>query len=141
MTIAVDLGRKARKQTNKYWLMYCFHYFRGQWHGDVAIKMLNMDPETDNAAQLSAFKLEVSYYDRLSLYSVQSKIMYSHLEWLFGTEDIVHDPSCQQSFSNSMSFKNSLLSSILFIMITKFLLFPSKSCLVYYRLTLMTHKG
>ncbi|KAL4223502.1 3-dehydrosphinganine reductase [Mactra antiquata] len=34
--------------------------YKGQWHGDVAIKMLNMDPNTDNAAQLSAFKLEVA---------------------------------------------------------------------------------
>lgn len=34
--------------------------YKGQWHGDVAIKMLNMDPDTDNAAQLSAFKLEVA---------------------------------------------------------------------------------
>ncbi|XP_053376455.1 kinase suppressor of Ras 2-like [Mercenaria mercenaria] len=36
------------------------YVYRGQWHGDVAIKMLNMDPDTDNAAQLSAFKLEVA---------------------------------------------------------------------------------
>ena len=35
--------------------------FRGQWHGDVAIKMLNFDSDSDNAAQLSAFKLEVIY--------------------------------------------------------------------------------
>ncbi|KAH3883289.1 hypothetical protein DPMN_007244 [Dreissena polymorpha] len=34
--------------------------YKGQWHGDVAIKMLNMDPNTDNAAQLSAFKVEVA---------------------------------------------------------------------------------
>lgn len=35
--------------------------FKGQWHGDVAIKMLNMDNnDADNAAQLSAFKLEVA---------------------------------------------------------------------------------
>lgn len=34
--------------------------YKGQWHGDVAIKMLSMDPGTDNAAQLSAFKLEVA---------------------------------------------------------------------------------
>ena len=37
------------------------YIYRGQWHGDVAIKMLHMDPDTDNAAQLSAFKLEVKY--------------------------------------------------------------------------------
>lgn len=35
--------------------------FRGTWHGQVAIKMLHMDPDSDNnQAQLSAFKLEVS---------------------------------------------------------------------------------
>ena len=34
--------------------------FRGSWHGDVAIKMLNMDPDTDNQAQLQNFKMEVS---------------------------------------------------------------------------------
>lgn len=40
--------------------IFCARYYRGQWHGDVAIKMLHMDPDTDNAAQLSAFKLEVN---------------------------------------------------------------------------------
>ncbi|XP_052800310.1 kinase suppressor of Ras 2-like [Mya arenaria] len=34
--------------------------YKGQWHGDVAIKMLHMDPDTDIAAQLSAFKVEVA---------------------------------------------------------------------------------
>ncbi|XP_064612266.1 kinase suppressor of Ras 2-like [Liolophura sinensis] len=34
--------------------------YRGQWHGDVAIKMLKMDPDKDNQAQMSAFKLEVA---------------------------------------------------------------------------------
>ncbi|KAK3587236.1 hypothetical protein CHS0354_030423 [Potamilus streckersoni] len=34
--------------------------YKGQWHGDVAIKMLHMDPDTDNQAQLAAFKLEVA---------------------------------------------------------------------------------
>ena len=34
-------------------------FYRGQWHGDVAIKMLNMDSETDNQSQLTAFKFEV----------------------------------------------------------------------------------
>jgi hypothetical protein len=33
---------------------------RGNWHGDVAVKMLNMENDLDNEAQLSAFKLEVS---------------------------------------------------------------------------------
>lgn len=33
---------------------------KGHWHGDVAIKKLNMDPESDYQAQLSAFKLEVA---------------------------------------------------------------------------------
>ena len=33
---------------------------RGNWHGDVAIKMLNMDPDTDNQSQLQTFKLEVA---------------------------------------------------------------------------------
>jgi len=34
---------------------------RGNWHGDVAIKELNLDEESDsdNMAQLQAFKLEV----------------------------------------------------------------------------------
>ena len=36
-----------------------FYLCRGHWHGDVAIKKLNMDPESDYQAQLSAFKLEV----------------------------------------------------------------------------------
>jgi len=42
---------------------------RGNWHGDVAIKELNLDEESDsdNTAQLQAFKLEVScllhFYD------------------------------------------------------------------------------
>lgn len=33
---------------------------KGNWHGDVAIKVLNMDPDMDNQAQLQAFKLEVA---------------------------------------------------------------------------------
>ena len=37
-------------------LMCC----RGNWHGDVAIKMLNMDPDMDNGLQLQVFKLEVA---------------------------------------------------------------------------------
>ena len=32
---------------------------RGNWHGDVAIKMLKMDPTLEGQAQLQAFKLEV----------------------------------------------------------------------------------
>jgi len=36
---------------------------RGNWHGDVAIKELNLDEESDsdNTSQLQAFKLEVSH--------------------------------------------------------------------------------
>ncbi|XP_056020508.1 kinase suppressor of Ras 2-like isoform X4 [Ostrea edulis] len=35
--------------------------YKGTWHGQVAIKMLHMDPDSDNnQAQLSAFKLEVA---------------------------------------------------------------------------------
>ncbi|XP_064650252.1 kinase suppressor of Ras 2-like isoform X4 [Lineus longissimus] len=34
--------------------------YKGNWHGDVAVKMLNMDSDLDNEAQLSAFKLEVA---------------------------------------------------------------------------------
>ena len=33
---------------------------RGNWHGDVAIKMLNMETNLDHQAQLQAFKLEVA---------------------------------------------------------------------------------
>ncbi|XP_029651429.1 kinase suppressor of Ras 2-like isoform X1 [Octopus sinensis] len=33
---------------------------KGHWHGDVAIKKLNIDPTSDFQAQLSAFKLEVA---------------------------------------------------------------------------------
>lgn len=33
--------------------------YRGNWHGDVAIKMLDMDPDSDNKSQLQSFKLEV----------------------------------------------------------------------------------
>ena len=32
---------------------------RGNWHGEVAIKKLKMDPDLDNQSQLQAFKLEV----------------------------------------------------------------------------------
>ncbi|XP_071110703.1 kinase suppressor of Ras 2-like isoform X2 [Haliotis cracherodii] len=34
--------------------------FKGQWHGDVAIKLLDMGNEADNQAQLAAFKLEIA---------------------------------------------------------------------------------
>ncbi|KAL5015972.1 hypothetical protein ScPMuIL_005561 [Solemya velum] len=34
--------------------------YKGHWHGDVAIKVLKMDSETDNQSQLPAFKLEVA---------------------------------------------------------------------------------
>ncbi|XP_063395832.1 kinase suppressor of Ras 2-like isoform X1 [Mytilus trossulus] len=34
--------------------------YKGHWHGKVAIKMLHMDSDTDNQAQLSAFKQEVA---------------------------------------------------------------------------------
>jgi hypothetical protein len=38
----------------------CLHfYYRGHWHGRVAIKMLHMDSDTDNKSQLEAFKQEV----------------------------------------------------------------------------------
>jgi kinase suppressor of Ras 2 len=33
---------------------------RGNWHGDVAIKMLNMETQTETDSQLAAFKLEVA---------------------------------------------------------------------------------
>ena len=33
---------------------------RGQWHGEVAIKILDMNPAEGNRERLSAFKLEVS---------------------------------------------------------------------------------
>ncbi|KAK2187443.1 hypothetical protein NP493_165g04028 [Ridgeia piscesae] len=33
---------------------------KGNWHGDVAIKMLNMETNLDHQAQLQAFKLEVA---------------------------------------------------------------------------------
>ena len=54
--------------------------------------------------------------------------------------DIIHDLSFQQSYCNSKSFKNSLLSSILFITIF-YLFIRIMFSLIYYRLTLMTHKG
>jgi len=40
---------------------------RGNWHGDIAIKELNLDEESDSdyTAQLQAFKLEVSQIHRL----------------------------------------------------------------------------
>ncbi|XP_005102666.1 kinase suppressor of Ras 2 isoform X2 [Aplysia californica] len=34
--------------------------YRGQWHGDVAIKLLDTGNSTDNEAQLAAFKLEIA---------------------------------------------------------------------------------
>ena len=39
-----------------------FVSYRGHWHGRIAIKMLHMDSDTDNQAQLSAFKQEVSIF-------------------------------------------------------------------------------
>ncbi|XP_057320435.1 kinase suppressor of Ras 2 [Microplitis mediator] len=36
--------------------------FRGNWHGDVAIKVLNMDHYSDNEKTLEAFKLEVATF-------------------------------------------------------------------------------
>ncbi|XP_044585309.1 kinase suppressor of Ras 2 [Cotesia glomerata] len=36
--------------------------YRGNWHGDVAIKMLNMDQYSDNNKTLEAFKLEVATF-------------------------------------------------------------------------------
>jgi hypothetical protein len=38
----------------------CTFFCRGKWHGDVAIKELNLDSDSDCNAQLQAFKLEVS---------------------------------------------------------------------------------
>jgi len=37
----------------------CVSNDRGSWHGDVAIKVLELDKEQDNQAQLQAFKREV----------------------------------------------------------------------------------
>ena len=48
-------------------LIHMFLLCRGNWHGDVAIKVLNMDPYLDNKAQLSAFKLEVHILLRLNI--------------------------------------------------------------------------
>lgn len=47
-------------------VMMLGYIIRGNWHGDVAIKMLNMDSQdsdapTDNSAQLQQFKMEVSH--------------------------------------------------------------------------------
>ena len=36
-----------------------FCYIRGHWHGDVAIKLLDMGNDSDNQDQLAAFRLEV----------------------------------------------------------------------------------
>ena len=33
---------------------------RGSWHGDVAIRVVQMDPDLDNQVQLQKFKQEVS---------------------------------------------------------------------------------
>ena len=40
-------------------LSFPIRFYRGNWHGDVAIKMLNMDPERETQSQLQAFKMEV----------------------------------------------------------------------------------
>lgn len=37
--------------------------YRGNWHGDVAIKVLNMDYYLDDDKTLEAFKLEVQKID------------------------------------------------------------------------------
>ena len=39
---------------------YCACVARGSWHGDVAIRVVQMDPDLDNQVQLQKFKQEVS---------------------------------------------------------------------------------
>jgi len=46
--------------------------YRGNWHGDVAIKVLNMDYYLDDDKTLEAFKLEVR------MQSIQKEIMLNH---------------------------------------------------------------
>lgn len=43
--------------------------YRGNWYGDVAIKVINMDYYLDNDKILEAFKLEVRKYIYLQLNS------------------------------------------------------------------------
>ena len=76
----------------------------------------------------------------IMLYSVQLKNMYSYLNSSLKLSDIVRGLSYKQSYYNLLSLYK-LIIIIPFILYYKFLLFPSTSCLVYYRLTLMTHKG
>ena len=78
--------------------------------------------------------------DSLMLYSVQLKNMYSYLNSSLKLSDNVRGLSCQQSYDSLLSLYK-LIIIIPFILSYKFLLFPSTSRLVQYRLTLMTHKG
>ena len=67
--------------------------------------------------------------DFLMLYSVQLKNMYSYLNSSLKLSDIVRGLSCQQSYCNLLSLYK-LIIIFPFILIYKFLLFPSSSCLV-----------
>ena len=78
--------------------------------------------------------------DYIMLYSVQLRNMYSYLNSSLKLPDIVRGLSCQQSYCNLLSL-HKLIVIIPFILSYKFLLLPSTSCLVKYRLTLMAHKG
>ncbi len=53
--------------------------FRGNWHGDVAIKMLNMDHDSNNQSQLEAFKLEVSLTITIIYFFIFLDIIYSFI--------------------------------------------------------------
>lgn len=44
--------------------------YRGNWHGDVAIKVLNMDYYLDDDKTLEAFKLEVCYKYNINIQSL-----------------------------------------------------------------------
>ena len=78
--------------------------------------------------------------DYIMLYSVQLKNMYSYLNSSLKLSDIVRGLSCQQSYYNLLSLYK-LIIIFRFILSYNFFLFPSTSCLVLYRLTLMNHKG
>ena len=71
----------------------------------------------------------------IMLYSVQLKNTYCYLNSSLKLSDIVRGLSCQQSYCNLLSLYK-LIIIIPFISSYKFLLFPSTSCLVRYRLTL-----
>lgn len=44
--------------------------YRGYWHGNVAIKVLNMDYYSDDDKTLEAFKLEVNKYYNKKKYNL-----------------------------------------------------------------------